>query len=116
MATGLTFAVSATGTATDDDRVVFRRVVAAENTRRGRQSPPGTPLPDSTASERRASFLEILTDRVQGRHARNITENLHLEAGTELDQDDRDRANRAFIARRALGESKADILADWDSA
>lgn len=66
--------VQASGTADQEDRRAMDLEISKENARRATLSPPGTPLPNSTATERRQSYEAIFTPKVQAAHQNNINE------------------------------------------
>ena len=70
----LVITVNATGTADEEDRRAMNLAIARENELRAAQTPPGTPLPNSTALERKASYEAILGPRVMSAHQSLIRE------------------------------------------
>lgn len=64
--------VNATGTADEEDRSGMEYQIDKENARRAALDPPGTPLPKSTASERKASYETIAAAVIAGWHQENI--------------------------------------------
>lgn len=63
--TVLVFSVSFTGTPTGHDTGAAQFIVDIENTRLAGLTPPGTPLPDSTPGELKASALGLLSTEIQ---------------------------------------------------
>lgn len=75
----LVITVNATGTADEEDRRAMNLAIDRENEIRAAQTPPGTPLPKSTAAERKASYEAIMGPKVQSAH-----QSLILEAGQQV--------------------------------
>jgi len=55
-----------------DDRDVALAEIAKENQRRSLLTPPGTPLPFSTAQEMRSSYQTIMAERVMAVHQAGV--------------------------------------------
>lgn len=70
----LVITVNATGTADEEDRRAMNLAIDRENEIRAAQTPPGTPLPKSTAAERKASYETILAPRIMSAHLSLIRE------------------------------------------
>ena len=93
----LVLTVNATGAADEEDRRAMNLAIDRENEIRAAQTPPGTPLPKSNATERKASYEAVLSPRVQSAH-----QSLILEAGQQtLFRDLRPLWNAANDAKRA---------------
>lgn len=75
----LVITVNATGSADEEDRRAMNLAIDRENEIRAAQTPPGTPLPKSTAAERKASYEAIMGPKVQSAH-----QSLILEAGQQV--------------------------------
>lgn len=75
----LVITVNATGPADEEDRRAMNLAIDRENEIRAAQTPPGTPLPKSTAAERKASYEAIMGPKVQSAH-----QSLILEAGQQV--------------------------------
>lgn len=75
----LVITVNVTGSADEEDRRAMNLAIDRENEIRAAQTPPGTPLPKSTAAERKASYEAIMSPRVQSAH-----QSLILEAGQQV--------------------------------
>ena len=61
-----------TGSADEKDRRAMKMLIDQENERRAALDPPGTPLPQSTAPERRASYETVLQPILASAHASYI--------------------------------------------
>lgn len=61
-----------TGTADEEDRRAMKLLINQENDRRASLDPPGEPLLQSTAAERRASYEALLAPLLAGAHASYI--------------------------------------------
>jgi len=70
--TAITVAANVTGTPDAADRRAMDKEILKENSRRERLDPPGTPLPNSTAPERKASYETILAAQLQETHLTNV--------------------------------------------
>jgi hypothetical protein len=70
----LVITVNATGSADEEDRRAMNLAIDRENEIRAAQTPPGTPLPKSTAAERKASYEAIMGPKVQSAHQSLIRE------------------------------------------
>lgn len=70
----IVIAVQVTGTADQADRRAMDLEIARENARRAALIPPGTPLPNSTTAEKRASYEICLAPKLVGNHQANIVE------------------------------------------
>jgi hypothetical protein len=81
-----------------DDREVANAAIEAENQRRSLMTPPGTPLPNSTAAEMRASYQTIMADRVMAVHQAGIKS---ITANNTTVRQIRDAAMVATDAQRA---------------
>lgn len=66
--------VQITGTIDQEDRRAMDLEITRENARRAALTPPATPLPMSTNTEKRVSYEQILTPRVVAAHMNNINE------------------------------------------
>lgn len=75
----LVITVNVTGSADEEDRRAMNLAIDRENEIRAAQTPPGTPLPKSTAAERKASYEAIMGPKVQSAH-----QSLILEAGQQV--------------------------------
>jgi hypothetical protein len=93
----LVLTVNATGTADEEDRRAMNLAIDRENEARAAQTPPGTPLPKSTAAERKASYEIIMGPKFQSSHL-----SLIKEAGSQaLFRDLRPLWDAANDAKRA---------------
>lgn len=81
-----------------DDREVANAAIAQENQRRALLTPPGTPLPNSTAAEMRTSYQTIMADRVMAVHQAGIKA---ITANNTTVRQIRDAAMVATDAQRA---------------
>lgn len=63
-----------TGSADEEDRRAIKLLIDQENARRAALDPPGTPLPDSTAAERKASYESVLALLLASAHASYIAQ------------------------------------------
>lgn len=70
----LLLTVNATGPADEEDRRAMNLAIDRENEIRAAQTPPGTPLPKSNATERKASYEAIFTPKIQSAHLSLIQE------------------------------------------
>lgn len=112
----ITFSVGFTGTPDAEDQRAARHAIFTENTRRAALTPPGTPLPNSTAAEVRASYLSILTSQIANQHSTNITYAASRDGVAErFTTDELDQIRRNLVDRLNAGESKASIVADTAS-
>lgn len=75
----IVIATNVTGTVDTPDRRAMDAQIAAENARRAALEPPGTPLANSTAAERKSSYETILSARLAEVHASYIA-----QAGVDL--------------------------------
>ena len=80
----VTFTTNVVGTPDEQDRRAFRLIVDNENARRAALTPPGTPLPASTAAERKSSYEIVLAQTVLSAHKSYIDQASDLVATVEL--------------------------------
>lgn len=67
-------AANVTGTVDQGDRRAMDAQIAAENARRAALQPPGNPLANSTAAERKASYEVVLNARIAEVHASYVSQ------------------------------------------
>ena len=70
----IVIAVQVTGTADQEDRRAMNLEIGRENARRAALIPPGTPLPNSTVAEKRASYELCLKPKLDGCHQGNVSD------------------------------------------